>query len=164
VGRFQVNQDKSQSETRKYIAEVSAELSFAIDRSAFLHNNGDCWHNLFRNCLVVEGYPISRRPEIGTASGLEIPFPMMAGLAQAKYVNTFLGRPIVKGFSTMLVPTENHDEIIVWHLVHNKNGDRMSYLDCTVVPAEALIAGQFSQRRHILGWCSDIKYLAGMFS
>lgn len=165
VDNFQVIHDKSQSAKRRYDAEVSAEISFTVAEKAFSSkSNWECWHDLFRNCVVAEGYPISRRSEVGAASGLEIPLPMMASLAQADYMNTFLGRPILKGFSTMLVPTENYDEIIVWHLVYNKNGDRMSYLDSTAVPAEGIIAGRLSQKRHILGWCSDTRYLAGMFS
>ncbi|KAJ5358056.1 hypothetical protein N7541_005214 [Penicillium brevicompactum] len=145
-----------------YAAKVSAELSFEISPTTLsAKTNGYCWHDLFRSGVVVEGYPIPRRPETGATSGLEIPLPMMASLAQASYVNTFLDRSIIKGFSNMLVPTEIHDGVVMWHLVHNKNGDRMSYLDSTVVPVEGLMAGQLSQARHILGWCSDAKYLAG---
>jgi hypothetical protein len=94
--------------------------------------------------------------------GLEIPLQMMARLAQAKFVNTFLGSPIMKGFSAMLIPSENCEEMIVWHLVHNKNGDRISYLDTSVVAAKGVLASQLSQTRHILGWCSNARYLAGM--
>ncbi|PLB47714.1 hypothetical protein P170DRAFT_385589 [Aspergillus steynii IBT 23096] len=162
VGNFQLIHDKSQNKKRKYAAEASAEISFAMKEQAVSPKaNGDCWHDLFRNCVVVEGYPIPRRPEVGAANGLEIPLPMMASLVQANYVNTFLGGLFIKGFSAMLVPTEKHNGVIVWHLVHNKNGDRISYLDSTVTPVEGLIAGRLSQERHILGWCSDAKYLAG---
>ncbi|KAJ5335386.1 hypothetical protein N7452_007789 [Penicillium brevicompactum] len=147
-----------------YAAEVSAELSFEINPATLsTETNGDCWRDLFRGGVVVEGYPIPRRPETGATSGLEIPLAMMSSLAQASYVNTFLDRSIIKGFSTMLVPTELHAGVVMWHLVHNKNGDRISYLDSTVVPVKRLMAGQLSQARHILGWCSDAKYLAGMY-
>jgi hypothetical protein len=162
VEKFQVTDYKSQNAKRQYATEVSADISFEIERNEFSSNaNGECWHDLFRNCVVVQGYPISRRLEIGASSGLEIPLHMMACLAQANYMNTFLGIPILKGFSAMLVPTKNHDEVILWHLVHNKNGDRISYLDSTVEPVEGLIPGRLSQTRHILGWCSETRYLAG---
>ncbi|KAJ5157090.1 uncharacterized protein N7482_008190 [Penicillium canariense] len=162
VEGFKVIQDKRQGAERQYAAELSADISFTINDKAFPSKmNGECWHNLFRSAVVVEGYPISRRPEVGAVSGLEIPLQMMARLARANYVNTFLGGPVIKGFSAMLVPTENHQEVIIWHLVHNKNGDRISYLDSPVVPADGVTAGRFSQTRHILGWCSDAKYLAG---
>lgn len=164
VEKFQVTDYKSHTSKRQYAAEVSADISFAMDKIEFPSNaSGECWHDLFRNCVVVQGYPISQRLEFGASSGLEIPLRMMACLAKANYMNTFLGCPILKGFSAMLVPTKSQDEVIVWHLVYNKNGDRISYLDSTVDPAEGLIPGRLSQARHILGWCSDTRYLAGMF-
>lgn len=146
-----------------YTTEFSVELLFEVcPAAAFNGANGDCWRDLFRSGVVVKSYPIPRRSEADATSGLEIPLPMMASLAQASYVNTFLDRPIIKGYSTMLVPTEVHDGVVMWHLLHNKNGDRISYLDSTVVSVEGLMIGQLSQARHILGWCSDAKYLAGM--
>ncbi|KAJ5652431.1 hypothetical protein N7507_009857 [Penicillium longicatenatum] len=146
-----------------YAAEDYVEISFIFDTQAISSEaNGECWHDLFRNCVVVEGYPISRRPELGATNGLEIPLPMMASLVQANHVNNFLGGLVIKGFSAMLVPTEKHSEIILWHLLHNKNGDRISYLDGTIVTVGDLAAGQLSQARHILGWCSETRRLAGV--
>lgn len=165
VSQFQTIRRSHGKEEPQYAAEGSAEIEFTIDKKGQSPSiSGECWHGLFRNCVVVEGYPISRRPEEGAINGLEIPLGMMASLAQAKYVNNFLGVPILKGFSAMLVPTDVNDEIVSWHLVHNKNGDRISYLDSGVTPARGLMAGRLSQTRHILGWCSDAKYLAGMLS
>ncbi|KAJ5100555.1 hypothetical protein N7456_006607 [Penicillium angulare] len=162
VSRFQTIVHNHENSKHQYAAEITAEISCTIEKKKAPSGiNGDCWHGLFRNCVVVEGYPIPRRTEDDAANGLEIPLGMMASLAQAKYVNTFLGTPILKGFSSMLVPTGVHDNAISWHLVHNKNGDRISYLDSTVTPAKGLVAGRLSQTRHILGWCSDARYLAG---
>ncbi|PCG96133.1 Nucleoside phosphorylase [Penicillium occitanis (nom. inval.)] len=162
VSQFQTIRRSHGKEESQYAAEGSAEIEFTIDRKGqSLGISGECWHGLFRHCVVVEGYPVSRRLEEGAIHGLEIPLGMMASLAQAKYVNNFLGVPILKGFSAMLVPTDVHDELVSWHLVYNKNGDRISYLDSGVTPAQGLMAGRLSQTRHILGWCSDAKYLAG---
>ncbi|KAF3398983.1 hypothetical protein DPV78_006688 [Talaromyces pinophilus] len=162
VSQFQTIRRSHGKEEPQYAAEGSAEIEFTIDKKGQSPSiSGECWHGLFRNSVVVEGYPVSRRPEEGAINGLEIPLGMMASLAQAKYVNNFLGVPILKGFSAMLVPTDVHDELVSWHLVYNKNGDRISYLDSGVTPAQGLMAGRLSQTRHILGWCSDARYLAG---
>ncbi|OOQ86355.1 hypothetical protein PEBR_21823 [Penicillium brasilianum] len=143
--------------------DFCADISFSIKMETLAASkiNGECWHDLFRNGVVVEGFPLSRRPEAGATKGLDIPLPMMARLAQASYVNTFLGSPIIKGFSSMLIPTEDHEELIVWHLVHNKSGDRISYLDSNVLPVKGISAVKLSQARHILGWCSNARHLAG---
>jgi hypothetical protein len=147
VGKLRAVNDEGQSGKKQQATKFIASISFAVKEKTFTE---------------VEGFPISRRPEIGAVKGLEIPLPMMARLAQANSVNTFLGSAILKGFSAMLIPTENHEEVIVWHLVHNKNGDRISFLDSTVVPVEGASASQLSQARHILGWCSNARHLAGM--
>ncbi|KAJ5976772.1 hypothetical protein N7501_000114 [Penicillium viridicatum] len=155
--------DESRSGKKQKVTEFSANISFAVKHLGTSSKvNGECWHDLVRSGVVVEGFPISRRPEVGTVKGLDIPLPMMARLAQANYVNTFLGSLVIKGFSSMLIPTENHEEMIVWHLVHNKNGDRISYLDSKVLPVQELSASQLSQARHILGWCANARHLAGM--
>jgi hypothetical protein len=162
VGKLRAVNDEGQSGKKQQATKFIASISFAVKEKTFTEVNGGCWYNLFRSGVIVEGFPISRRPEIGAVKGLEIPLPMMARLAQANSVNTFLGSAILKGFSAMLIPTENHEEVIVWHLVHNKNGDRISFLDSTVVPVEGASASQLSQARHILGWCSNARHLAGM--
>ncbi|KAJ5767738.1 hypothetical protein N7533_000321 [Penicillium manginii] len=155
--------NQSQGGKKQNATEFSADILFAMKHvEPFSKVNGECWHDLFRSGVVVEGFPISRRPEVGTVKGLDILLPMMARLAQANYVNTFLGSVVIKGFSSMLIPTENHKEMIVWHLVHNRNGDRISYLDSTALPVQELSPSLLSQARHILGWCTSVKHLAGM--
>lgn len=155
--------DGSRNGKKQKATEFSADISFTVKHASSASRiNGECWHDLFRSGVVVEGFPISRRPEVGTVKGLDIPLSMMARLAQANYVNTFLGSVILKGFSSMLIPTEKHEEMIVWHLMHNKHGDRISYLDSTVLPVQELSISHLSQARHILGWCSDARHLAGM--
>lgn len=49
--------------------------------------NGQCWHDIFKNPVIVRGYPIPRRLEWNT--GLEISLNIMAGLAQTQRVNRF---------------------------------------------------------------------------
>ncbi|KAK2788237.1 hypothetical protein FQN52_006776 [Onygenales sp. PD_12] len=102
--------------------EIGATLDEKQINPVPLH--GQCWHNLFRNPVVVEGYPIPRRPA-GTP-GIEIPLRMMAELIQTSWVNPFAGRLVIKGFSQMLVPTEIRGDIIMWHLLQSKEGERIS--------------------------------------
>lgn len=164
VGKLRAVHDEDQGGKKQQGTDFCADISFSIKMETLAASkiNGECWHDIFRNGVVVEGFPLSRRPEAGAAKGLDIPLPMMARLAQASYVNTFLGSPIIKGFSSMLIPTEDHEELVVWHLVHNKDGDRISYLDSHVLPEKGISALKLSQARHILGWCSNARHLAGM--
>ncbi|KAL6849042.1 hypothetical protein ACO1O0_008572 [Amphichorda felina] len=92
--------------------------------------NGQCWHDIFKNPVIVKGYPIPQRPEWST--GLEIPLNMMAGLARSQRLDRFRDKLYIKGFSTMLVPTKQIGDVICWHMIYNKDGSRISYLDDNV--------------------------------
>lgn len=121
--------------------------------------NGQCWHNLFRNVLIVEGYPIARRPAANL--GLEIPLTMMARLAQTDRVEVFAEKLFIKGFSTMLVPTEYNDNITMWHFLSAKDNERISYNDGFELCKADIHMFQLGTSRHILGWCPEMKFYAG---
>ncbi|RSL44715.1 hypothetical protein CEP54_014572 [Fusarium duplospermum] len=115
--------------------------------------NGCCWHDMFRNAVIVQGFPILRRSEKNT--GLEMPLSLMTLLTRTRYVEEFGRKMYIKGFSTMLVPTKRSDDMIYWHLLFNKNPEeRISYLDCGIEHAVVQKA-DFETSRHVLGWCSD---------
>ncbi|KAJ5364559.1 uncharacterized protein N7496_010272 [Penicillium cataractarum] len=122
-------------------------------------SNAQCWHNLFRNPVVVTGYPIPWRSETGT--GLEIPLNMMAGLARTKRVNSFNKKLFIKGFSTILIPTRQNGPTILWHLMYNIDRSRISYIQHTVPHLEDISIFDLEKARHVLGWCSEARYNAG---
>ncbi|KAI1213921.1 uncharacterized protein F4807DRAFT_409721 [Annulohypoxylon truncatum] len=123
--------------------------------------NGQCWHNLFADPVVVRGFPILKRSKTGT--GLEMSLDMLVALARARYVDTFKSKVFIKGFSTMLIPTKQSGNLLVWHLLYNKDPNkRISYLDCDLghqhIDIEMHALGKY---RHILGWCSDVVSIVG---
>ncbi|XHG01956.1 hypothetical protein AWENTII_005322 [Aspergillus wentii] len=121
--------------------------------------NGQCWHYLFRNPVVAEGYPIPRRAH--NRPGIDISLQMMAELAETSCVNPFHGRPFIKGFSTLLVPTEYSENTVMWHLLFNDNGNRISYLDGMKFAKVNMPLSGLQNVRHILGWCSEMRFYAG---
>ena len=66
-------------------------------------NPEDCWKALFRNPAIAEGFPAPIR--LNDEKGSEIPLNMMAGLADAPKVTVFDGQLMIKGFSSIFVPT-----------------------------------------------------------
>ncbi|KAL4877337.1 hypothetical protein BJY04DRAFT_230820 [Aspergillus karnatakaensis] len=125
------------------VADVICEFSFDTNRSPASSPTPDD--------VIVPGFPIARRPaQVEHITGLEISLHMMAGLA------------LIKGFSIMLVPTYQHDDVIVWHLIHNKYGDRVSYLEsASMAHLGQIFTKRLQSSRHILGWCTESKFLAG---
>jgi hypothetical protein len=121
--------------------------------------NGQCWHALFKNPVVAEGFPIARRPSLKI--GLEIPLAMMAILAGTSHAHTFGKSVFLKGFSTMLVPTGSDGNFVLWHLISSKDGSRISYNDGVELGNGKTQLLDLKSSRHILGWCSTMKFLVG---
>lgn len=123
--------------------------------------SGQCWLDLLGACVLVDGYPISRRSLPNT--GLEASLEVLATLTDAKRIDTYNQRLYIKGFSTMLVPVETSGNLILWHLFFNPTGARISYFNSTADHL-TLKNTDIEQRRHILGWCTEAEVMAGKFS
>lgn len=147
---------------------VDCSIRFKVeshtDQSLPTSINGSCWHGLFLNPVIVAGFPIPKRDD--KQLGLEISLSMMAKLAQAKRLTCFDGRMFVKGFSTMLLPTERSKNIISWHLLYNKDRKRLLYIDSRIKPLQSssvqdIQIQDIENARHILGWASSAETFAG---
>ncbi|KAL2821195.1 hypothetical protein BJX63DRAFT_427868 [Aspergillus granulosus] len=120
--------------------------------------NGQCWQRLFRSPVLVNGYPIPRRPNPGI--GLEISLDTMAGLLGTDRISIFNNKMYIKTFAMMLFPTQHFGDIIVWHLLWSDR-DRVSYLEGKNIIKQELSISDLEQCRHIIGWCTDVKYMIG---
>lgn len=142
---------------------IQCALGFSDTLQGSSHDDfkmgGQCWHRLLRNPVLVLGYPISRRHQ--DVPGLELPLDMMAELAQTRYLNAFAGRLTLKGFSTILAPTAVSDTLVTWHLMHNPDGSRISYLRSTDMPVVPATVSHLESCRHVLGWCPEMRLYAG---
>lgn len=122
-------------------------------------SNGKCWHNLFRNPVMVKGYPILSKPPSFT--GLQMPLKMMTALIQSRFVTTFNNKIFTKGFSTMLVPTKVEREMVAWHLLFNADGSHISYTSPQVqklprfYPTEITMS-ELEECQYVVGWCSSV--------
>ncbi|KAB5583567.1 hypothetical protein GE09DRAFT_305048 [Coniochaeta sp. 2T2.1] len=123
--------------------------------------NGDCWPRMFRNPVVVGGYPIPRRQDLENGSGVEIPLDMLVALTDATGVSEFDGKIFIKGYSAMLIPTKQVDGIILWHLLFNEDGGRIPYTDCRIAALDHINPTGIKQARHILGWVSHARNNTG---
>ncbi|KAK5224482.1 hypothetical protein LTR72_004263 [Exophiala xenobiotica] len=121
--------------------------------------NGRCWHDMFRNPTIVEGFPILERPE--NMPGLEIPLNIMAALIQTRRIDTFNDTPYIKGFSSMLYPTKSVDNFLLWHHLFNKDGNRIPFTDERITGGCYISRFDLPTARHIVGWCSEVEYCAG---
>ncbi|KAI0439089.1 hypothetical protein F4803DRAFT_66907 [Xylaria telfairii] len=125
---------------------------------------GKCWTRLFGRLTLVKGYPIPRRARPGT--GIEIPLPMLAALANSQKVARFSGKFLIKGYSIAAIPTSRCDEFIYWHVVSNESGDYLGFSDSRIKDLfsrypSGLTLGDLEFGRHIVGWCAYAKNNTG---
>jgi hypothetical protein len=146
-----------------YQLELLKEAEFYQRESP---SNGACWQSLFRNPVIVKGYPISARSH--QERGLEIPLNLMAGLGEASRVTNFISGLVVKGFSTLFVPTRKVNNSVQWHYLFEKDGSRISYLAADTcddrLELDELDDTCLPLCRHFLGWASSAEIHAGKFS
>lgn len=153
----------SSSNVQTVSTGLSSDITFrvlfdTIATHSPLSLTGDCWHRMFRNPVMVTGYPISTK---SAGLGLELPLDMMAELAGADRAVEFDGKIFVKGFSTMLIATKLVQDLLVWHYLYSSQGERISYLDHSITPTNKINLFQLQNARHVVGWCASSKYYAG---
>ncbi|KAL6819261.1 hypothetical protein V8C40DRAFT_281571 [Trichoderma camerunense] len=167
------------SGTRASIAEIGEQLAWlsASLRSSlcdtgvtyytpFVHiiktqNTGVRISDSKAQCRIdytVKGFPVLRRPKLDT--GLEMPLNMMAALTNTQRIDEFNGKVFIKGFSTMLIPTDHTEGVVIWHLQYRNDGNHISYFDACV-PHISINISDLEQSRNIVGWCSQADMFAG---
>lgn len=132
-----------------------------------LRSTGQCWQDLFRNPVVVFGFPVRRRlPD--QEPGLEISLATLAALVGTRRIALFCGKYFLQGFCTMLIPTKYAEDTVHWHVLFNENGSRISFTDSRVRKvgkdfdlSKYLTLSGVESARHIVGWCEHVRNYAG---
>jgi hypothetical protein len=153
------------TDTDSGVSSQQLSISFtaeSIDLAAQPVGNGACWHDLLPNPRIIRGFPILRRNELDT--GAEMSLNIMAGLMGSELVDMFNGKLFIKGFSAMLIPTRTDGKFIYWHMIQKSDGSRISYLDSNIGHIENLTYADLDKSRHVVGWCSEANFYAGMIS
>lgn len=145
---------------------ATCTVSFTMEeykKSGAVPINGQCWHELCQNPVLVVGFPIPTRSP--RALGLEVPLDILSGLTKCPRVNMFLGRYYLKGFSSAVMAKENLGTEVLWHVYFSPDGSRLPY---PVLESETEDAGfgidmnELRRARHIVGWCSKAEFFAGL--
>jgi hypothetical protein len=144
--------------------QVNVRLQRSGDSLRFA---GQCWHDLFRNPVVVLGFPVRRRPP-GQEPGLEFSLATLAALVGTRRIAVFCGKVFLKGFCTMLVPTKYAGDTVHWHVLFNEDGSRIPFTDsrvCNVIGdfdiTKHLTPSGIETAHHVVGWCENVRNFAG---
>ncbi|KAL2845227.1 hypothetical protein BJY01DRAFT_247813 [Aspergillus pseudoustus] len=160
------SRSSSADEGPKLISSLQFHIGFEVKESETdgKPKNGRCWHNIFRNPVVAEGFPIRTRHLLNI--GMEASLDILGALVPSRRLTIFGNKLYIKGFSTVLVPTKVVKDIVIWHMVFDKNGGYVSYVDPEIDALPGLYPANISECslesfRHVLGWCSEVELLTG---
>ena len=113
-----------------------------------------CWYPLFNDFVIAQGFPALERPK--QESGLEIPLDLMAALGGARHITEFEGGLVMKGPSTLFIPTIQNKDLVVWHLIENSSRARIKYEVVRQYQNRVLLHelnhSKLQSKRTILGW------------
>jgi hypothetical protein len=84
-----------------------------------------CGHKVFKDPVIVRGFPILARDN--DERGLKIPLNIMTTLGGADRATIFGDQLLIKGHATMFDPTRRVQNSVLWHFIHNENGERISF-------------------------------------
>jgi hypothetical protein len=125
-----------------------------------------CWIRLFKNPLLVQGFPVARRQV--SYHGLEISLGSAAQLMRTRHLQLFDSKLYLKSFSALLVAVATTPEAVMWHYLCNENGGYLPYSEAdnglqTMDEEDAisLFTNRLHLKRHFVGWCAESVYLTG---
>ncbi|CAJ2512806.1 Uu.00g009250.m01.CDS01 [Anthostomella pinea] len=154
--------------TNRSPSKVSMHIELAaspkLDENLQRPEIGACWQGLFRNPLVVRGYPISLRcPD--SALGLQLSLSTLMALVPNSRIVPYMGKLFIKRFSTLLVAVKRVDNVILWHAIPNVDGSYIYYHDKRVsvhdIKVDSSILQELAELKHVVGWTSRADNLAG---
>lgn len=83
-----------------------------------------CWHSLFTSSVIAHDFPVPpRREEI---IGIELPFEAMVALARVIYPMEYYDSIVLKGPSTILIPTARFSDSVQWHFISDGPDKRLT--------------------------------------
>ncbi|MDI1489583.1 MAG: hypothetical protein OHK93_000780 [Ramalina farinacea] len=135
--------------------ESLAELSVSFETYDLPEAEQSCWVPLFANPTIAQGFPVRRRDN--EEQGIEIPLEMMAALGGARHMTNYEGGLVLKGFSTMFVPVKRYRKSVQWHMIFDRQGNRLSYRELQGLSSNRVLLDQLTQEcvrgaRAFLGW------------
>lgn len=115
-----------------------------------------CWHQMLPETTIVAGFPVPPRTE-KWETGLELDFELMCQAGLIRYPIDYKDGVILKGHSTILIPTRKSTDSVQWHFISNEDSTERLPLsaarDFDVV--EGYTIEHLSKLRAFVGYCPE---------
>ena len=150
--------------------ESVGDMSFDIrplQLEAIRQRESACWLPLFENGIIARGFPIPARHG---EKGIELPFPVMTGLANIMYPVFYEDGLYLRGVSKLLFPTSVSPDVksVQWHLTSSPS--KHTRLPHGTLPSEDVnhkwlkmndLERLASASRTFLGYCRAVEVHLG---
>ena len=156
-GQLQYSQPSLQHFRKSFVHRTH----FTVNYEKSPVSEESCWFSLFDNPVIAKGFPVPKRSN--SELGLELPIELMATLGGGRHAVEFEGGLVIKGHSTAFVPVKQYEETIQWHMISDKDGNRLRYSDLKASRAlrSEVDYHAIRTKRAILGWSRTAISLLG---
>jgi hypothetical protein len=141
--------------------ELDLEYSSNFPDSSSDHS---CWQDLCFGVSVAFGFPIRARGD--NPQGMELSADAMIIIGGTDYATTHNKHFMLKGFSTMFLPTLRRAQSVLWHFIC-KIGGPLSYSNDSIMSlspvAPVLDVDCLYNMRHFVGWVPKAEILTGIY-
>ncbi len=166
---FRIPQPRQTSYSESSFESVG-EMSFDIrplQLEAIRQRESACWLPLFENGIIARGFPVPARHG---QKGIELPFPVMTGLANIMYTVFYEDGLYLRGVSKLLFPTAVSPDLksVQWHLTSSPS--KHTRLPHGTLPSEDVdhkwlkmndLERLASASRTFLGYCRAVEVHLG---
>ncbi|KAH7136252.1 hypothetical protein EDB81DRAFT_77443 [Dactylonectria macrodidyma] len=161
---FHTQQQSDEAPNSNVLSSCRIDFSMKPVIAGSSNSAGFCWANLFRNPVLVTGYPTAHRADPNT--GVELSLSAMVELVRSRQFVSLDGHIFLKSFCSLLVAAAVAVDVVLWHFLFNSTGDRISYCDPRLndfsnETCQGLTLRDIETRRHVVGWCCDVKEFSG---
>ncbi|KFX99399.1 hypothetical protein V490_01813 [Pseudogymnoascus sp. VKM F-3557] len=160
IVNYRVDTTQSRSKQLKYKdhCDITAEIA-PLGNPTNAVPQGRCWwQDLIGKSIVIQGFPISRRPE--TYPGLELSFELLLSSVQTDEAIIDNGRVLLRGLISTVQLIKDADNVFLWRPFYSTNeicscGEYHRAISCDT-SYSSIDLSRLKAGRHILGVCTDL--------
>jgi hypothetical protein len=156
--RVDTTQSSSKQLKHKHCCDITAEITPLGNPTDVIPQKRSWWQDLIGKNIVIQGFPISRRPE--AYPGLELSFELLLSSVQTDEAIIDNGQVLLRGLISTVQLFKDTDDVFLWRPFHPTNeicycGEYHREISrdtfYSTIDLSRLKAG-----RHILGVCTDL--------
>ncbi|KFY02671.1 hypothetical protein O988_01997 [Pseudogymnoascus sp. VKM F-3808] len=156
--RVDTTQSSSKQLKHKHCCDITAEITTLGNPTDAMPYKRSWWQDLISKSIVIQGFPISRRPE--AYPGLELSLELLLSSLQTDEAIIDDGRVLLRGLISTVQLIKDTNDVFLWRPFHLTNeicfcGEYHIAISCDT-SYSSIDLSRLKAGRHILGVCTDL--------